>query len=634
MKSKNGCRKCTDESMKKSVTAIAVWTGLLGLPLLLTLFYWSSLRPLISDDPCEPNTSQRRPRAKAWLYFCVGRLSETPIWKEVAPLIAVLDRCKERCKERCTKFATFLVRHNPKDYIKIVVSFYQVSTAFVNNIDVRWPESVVSIWRFFSFLTMEVFKLYGYDCMFGGVDYLGRLLVVTTVPILVVFVFCSPWLVTFIGFRPERRSRVFDSCCNSVMWIVYLIYPLLCLMSVQGFKCMTVEGMHLLAADMKEPCPWNKNERGSWIFVWSAFSMLVYAFGIPLALLVCLLRLDVPYLARLGRGEAIFRQMLGLYIKQRDEMLCARFAVYLGGHVTDTQDGPIAKESSWSVEFLHDRASLLYRETSDNGKNPVTSQRLLSWLQSIGITGEEPEEIDEIFPHFDNGKKGNLDEQELVKLVRFLVEAYGRIHAELSLHNVSDRKLCILSDVEWDGFLENELDDGHVGVTGGGFDRFFLNQLKKKPQKRSQSSLKKTASMIQSTFSRSTSGLSDSSADLDSNVKRAASDQFSTNTHTDSWRSLRSEISSVHFTAQDEAPAAGESERDAMIEALLRTGGRLMRRGAFALPRLSWHADESHPAEKRVRSMIGFMVSRRQTGRQTGREREQNKSVAQYHAKC
>jgi len=35
---------------------------------------------------------------------------------------------------------------------------------------------------------MEIFKLYGYDCMFGGINYLGRLALVTTVPMLVVFV--------------------------------------------------------------------------------------------------------------------------------------------------------------------------------------------------------------------------------------------------------------------------------------------------------------------------------------------------------------------------------------------------------------------------------------------------------------
>ena len=148
-----------------------------------------------------------------------------------------------------------MVRNNPKDYIKIIVSFYQVSTAFSSNIDVRWPASVTSVWKFFAFLTMEIFKLYGYDCMFGGINYLGRLALVTTVPMLVVFIFTVPWLASFF-YQKHRQSLVFDTCANSVMWVIYLVYPLLCLMTIQGFKCVNVEDLHLLAADIKEPCPW------------------------------------------------------------------------------------------------------------------------------------------------------------------------------------------------------------------------------------------------------------------------------------------------------------------------------------------------------------------------------------------
>ena len=81
---------------------------------------------------------------------------------------------------------------------------------------------------------MEIFKLYGYDCMFGGIDYLGRLALVTTVPMLVVFIFIVPWLASFF-YQTHRRSLVFDTCANSVMWVIYLIYPLLCLMTIQGF---------------------------------------------------------------------------------------------------------------------------------------------------------------------------------------------------------------------------------------------------------------------------------------------------------------------------------------------------------------------------------------------------------------
>ena len=78
----------------------------------------------------------------------------------------------------------------------------------------------MSVWQFFAFLTMEVFKLYGYDCMFGGLDYLSRLILVTTVPLLLIFLLSTPWLATFVGIHSHRRSKVFDQFTNSALWVV------------------------------------------------------------------------------------------------------------------------------------------------------------------------------------------------------------------------------------------------------------------------------------------------------------------------------------------------------------------------------------------------------------------------------
>ena len=70
------------------------------------------------------------------------------------------------------------------------------------------------------------------DCIFGGVDYLGRLLLVTLVPLLIVLLFSIPLLLTFF-FNRHRRSAVFDQFSNSTMWVIYLIYPLLCMTTLQ-----------------------------------------------------------------------------------------------------------------------------------------------------------------------------------------------------------------------------------------------------------------------------------------------------------------------------------------------------------------------------------------------------------------
>ena len=74
----------------------------------------------------------------------------------------------------------------------------------------------------------------------------GRLLLVTTVPMAVIFFFSTPWLASFFYMR-HRRSRVFAQFSNSALWIIYLIYPLLCFMTIQGFKVCPSPPLRLAA---------------------------------------------------------------------------------------------------------------------------------------------------------------------------------------------------------------------------------------------------------------------------------------------------------------------------------------------------------------------------------------------------
>ena len=150
-------------------------------------------------------------------------------------------------------------------------------------------------------------------------------------------------------------------------------------MTIQGFKCETIENYDFLTADMKEPCPWKARERGSGIFIWSAVSMAVYPVGIPVLLFGCLLYLKVPRLARYARGEAIFQQMISFYLKQRDKTICSQLAIHIGGKKTDET-------------AVAERATKLFHEISQN-EHAVTSERFLSWLRDIGVEGCDEEEV-------------------------------------------------------------------------------------------------------------------------------------------------------------------------------------------------------------------------------------------------
>ena len=571
-KSRDGCRKCDHSDTRRSTVEMAAWTGVIGVPIFMTVWYFFALRPLVTAGPDEeqsekdPRGNDTYARYKARAYFCMGRVSEHPIYQRtLAPALAPVKSLSLSCVK-------YVVRHNPKDYIKIIVSFYQVSTAFLTNIDVNWPNSVASIWKLFSFVTMELFKLYGYDCMFGGIDYLGRLLLVTTVPMAVILFFSAPWLVSFFYMR-HRRSRVFSQFCCSALWVIYLIYPLLCFMTIQGFKCESVEDMYFLAADMKEPCPWKEGERESWIFVWSAASMTIYPIGIPILLVCCLLYLDVPRLARYGKGEAIFQQMISLYLKQREKSICSKVTIHIGG----TTKGETA---------VAERAAALFHEVSGNGVYEVSSQRFLDWLRSIDIEGCDEEEViaelDSLFTYFDRDGNGILDQEEMLSLVKFLISASGVVHQELNLrmsrHDLQ-LPLALLSDFEWESFAhgKEELEDAKASGIGLEFLKSFLKKETRTPS--SQSSPRHETASSSSLFS-------------------------STITNLRLHRALSSP--SVPLELENNK---SDVERDDVIDALLKRGEMMVKKGIFAIPRLSWKSEKtSHPEEKAVLNMIGFLL--------------------------
>ena len=63
-------------------------------------------------------TSEAWNTFKARIFFCAGRVSEHPIWrKTMAPVIGPAQALMSNC-------IAYVVRNNPKDYIKIMSSVY------------------------------------------------------------------------------------------------------------------------------------------------------------------------------------------------------------------------------------------------------------------------------------------------------------------------------------------------------------------------------------------------------------------------------------------------------------------------------------------------------------------------------
>ena len=352
-KSMQGCRKCH----RQGTIIITIATGLVGFPLFLLLWYFWGWRPLVIE------TGENFHSKKG-----LRDIAKTD--RGLAPKIkAIFMSCFSR------------------DYIKIVIMFYQVTTSYLRNFDVPWPSPVVMIWKATSFFTLEIFKLPGYDCLFGGVNYFHRLIFVTCAPAVIILFFFCPVIVTFFH-KSHLRKPVLDQFSSTSLWVLYVFYPLLCFWSLQGFHCSSVEGRKLLSVDMTEGCPYDSPSPA--IFIWSVIAAVVYVLGIPLLLLLLLLQMDVPRLVRHGHGEAIFKEMLALYLSHRTNTVSYKIAMYVGGQ-------------GKSKAIVSQRVSEIFQEVSNLGELDVTGTRLLEWLETIGISGDNQEEVHQLFVHFDEG---------------------------------------------------------------------------------------------------------------------------------------------------------------------------------------------------------------------------------------
>ena len=118
-KSRDGCRKCDQTNTKQSTLDVAVVTGVVGVPIFLTFWYFFALRPLIvgaaDEEHNDEDTTENRTFAqcKARLYFCWGRVSEHPIYvKTLLPVVT-------SATSLCVCWVRYCIKNNAKDYIKV-----------------------------------------------------------------------------------------------------------------------------------------------------------------------------------------------------------------------------------------------------------------------------------------------------------------------------------------------------------------------------------------------------------------------------------------------------------------------------------------------------------------------------------
>ena len=95
----------------------------------------------------------------------------------------IFGRCFDQVFMLLLRALDYILENDPRQYLKIILSFFQVAGNLFMGLETPWPGSLVQYWKAFEFLTMEIFNLPGYDCVFADYNSLQRLQITTITPI-------------------------------------------------------------------------------------------------------------------------------------------------------------------------------------------------------------------------------------------------------------------------------------------------------------------------------------------------------------------------------------------------------------------------------------------------------------------
>ena len=246
-----------------------------------------------NDDTEESNENQRNP----WYYAPIASL--TQIKESVSN---VISQAAEKLKQYKDIFDTLAatLKHLPP-YLKLYITYFQITATYLT-FAVKWPQLLQNMMLWLkSTIFLDILSLPGLNCLWQGIRFRHKLLIYTLVPLGGVVVLLIPVIYYCIldFFRPEivkikhRKMAAINSAWKNIIYVSFLIYPIVSLTTLQAFDCSPL-GLNRLAADYNEPCP----DNSSFLRVWSIIFIWIYPVGIPLFCYTAMLGMGVHLIAQ------------------------------------------------------------------------------------------------------------------------------------------------------------------------------------------------------------------------------------------------------------------------------------------------------------------------------------------------
>lgn len=201
-----------------------------------------------------------------------------------------------------------------RDYAKIVIGYYQIVSNFDTTYSVQWQPAVTRIWQYASILRADVFAVPGVSCLASNLSYHTILIICALFPLFIAFLFAIPSLILVLRRQTSshRFKQVQDQATQTLMFFLFVTYPFLSYVAVQGFfNCRQVGSENYFARDMSVLCPYD-HKTGS-IFIWSIIATVLYPIGVPCLILFVLHWFRIPAMARKKADDALLRALIVVY---------------------------------------------------------------------------------------------------------------------------------------------------------------------------------------------------------------------------------------------------------------------------------------------------------------------------------
>ena len=186
--------------------------------------------------------------------------------------------------------------------VKVLFTFFQVTSCFLTTYVVPWPTNVAEFFTYSAVVKADIFTIPSIACLSREWDKLGRLLVYTVTPPILVFLLALPVLLARVVYhgRPKIKSHQFRALeagfYNCFLVFLFVLYPIISISVLDIYNCVRIGSTSWLANDLRLACPYfNQREL---LFVWTVIATILFPVGIPLLMLWSLYHFRVPHMSR------------------------------------------------------------------------------------------------------------------------------------------------------------------------------------------------------------------------------------------------------------------------------------------------------------------------------------------------